>query len=126
VAGHTLEGDEFELALEAKEGVAATALRGNDAVVILDIEVTPELEAEGLARDLVRLVQNERRERGLDVTDRIALQLSAPASVREAIEPFEHYVAEQVLASSIEWTDAELATRGKVGDETVTFDFAVG
>ena len=52
------------------------------AVVALDIEVTPELQAEGLARDLVRMVQQARKDADLDVTDRIALSLSLPPSSR--------------------------------------------
>jgi hypothetical protein len=49
-------------------------LRTNDAVAVLDVEVTPELAAEGRARDLVRLVQQARKDAGLEVTDRISLR----------------------------------------------------
>ncbi|MEL6981146.1 MAG: isoleucine--tRNA ligase, partial [Actinomycetota bacterium] len=78
VADHRLTPDEFELALDPLDGVAAAALPGNDAVVVLDTELTPELEAEGRARDLVRLVQQARKDRDLDVTDRIELKLALP------------------------------------------------
>jgi isoleucyl-tRNA synthetase len=46
--------------------------------VVLDCKVTPELEAEGIARDLVRVIQQARREKGLDVSDRIRLTIDAP------------------------------------------------
>ena len=52
----------------------ATTLPSNTGVVVLDTDLTPELEAEGLARDLVRLVQQARRDAGLNVSDRIALR----------------------------------------------------
>jgi isoleucyl-tRNA synthetase len=125
VGGHTLEGDEFELALDAKEGVAAAPLRDNDAVVSLDVELTPELEAEGLARDLVRAVQNERRERGLDVTDRIALRLHGPDELRSTLEPLDGYVAEQVLATTVGWVDEDLGTSAELSGTRITFDFSV-
>ena len=72
-----LQPDEFDLALVPLDGVAAAPLPGNSAIVVLDTETTPELEAEGHARDLVRLVQQERRDRDLDVTDRISLTVSS-------------------------------------------------
>ena len=71
VGGHTLQPDEYELALESPDDVVAAALRSNDAVVTLDTDVTPELEAEGLARDVVREIQNARKAEDLVVTDRI-------------------------------------------------------
>ena len=71
VAGYTLAEDEYELALESPDDVVAAALRSNDAVVTLDTEVTPELAAEGLARDIVREIQNARKAEDLVVTDRI-------------------------------------------------------
>ena len=57
VAGQVLAPGEYELALESPEGVTAAALRSNDAVVTLDTVVTPELAAEGLARDVIRAVK---------------------------------------------------------------------
>jgi isoleucyl-tRNA synthetase len=106
VAGHTLEPDEYELALQASDGAAAAALRSNDAVVVLDTELTPELESEGLARDVVRLVQNARKDDDLVVTDRIEISIEAASdSVRAAIERWSDYVAEQVLAVSLELGD---------------------
>jgi isoleucyl-tRNA synthetase len=94
-------------------------------VVDLDIEVTDELEAEGRARDLVRLVQNARREAGLHVADRIALRLGLPDSVRPAIETHGDDLAEQVLAVSVDFVDDDLDHRGKLAGEPVSFAFTV-
>ena len=52
---------------------------------MLDTAVTPELAAEGLARDVVRVVQQARRDAGLDVSDRIALVVDAPARSATAV-----------------------------------------
>ena len=68
-----------EYALETVAGSAdagsATGLLPRGGFVVLDTDVTPELAAEGLARDLVRAVQQARRDAGLDVSDRIALTI---------------------------------------------------
>ena len=102
VGGHVLQPDEYGLALESPEGVAAASLRSNDAVVTLDTIVTPELEAEGLARDIVREIQNARKAEDLVVTDRIAVSIDvASDTASAAIGAHEGYIAEQVLATSI-------------------------
>ena len=62
----------------------AVAMLPGGGFVILDCAVTPELAAEGLARDVVRAVQQARRDAGLEVSDRIALQLGGDESVRRS------------------------------------------
>ncbi|CAN5603425.1 isoleucine--tRNA ligase [soil metagenome] len=104
VAAQTLTEGEFELALEPREGVAAAPLRGSDAVVELDVEVTDELAAEGMGRDLVRIVQQARKDEGLVVTDRIDLRLLMPAALADAIEPHMSWIADQVLGVSTDVT----------------------
>ena len=59
----------------ARRRTRATGMLPGGGFVVLDTAVTPELEAEGVARDLVRAVQQARRDAGLDVSDRIALSL---------------------------------------------------
>ncbi|MDX6522499.1 MAG: isoleucyl-tRNA synthetase [Gaiellales bacterium] len=67
----TLQPDEFELRTRAREGFAVKD--GDGFAVALDTEITPELALEGEARDLIRAIQEMRREAGLQVTDRIRL-----------------------------------------------------
>jgi len=96
-----LEG-EYTLRLVAADGAAAATLGGGDGVVLLDTEVTPLLEAEGLARDLVRAVQQARREAGLDVSDRIELTLGGlPGDIAAAVEAHRAFVAGETLALSV-------------------------
>ena len=76
-AASSCDEGEYSLRLVATDPSRATTLPANTGVVVLDIELTPELEAEGVARDLVRLVQQARRDAGLHVSDRIALRRSA-------------------------------------------------
>ena len=86
------------LQLSPRDGITAAALSTNDVVLALDTEVTPELEAEGIARDFVRLVQQARKDAGLHVSDRIALQVEGDAAAVEALQTHRGYVEEQVLA----------------------------
>ncbi len=102
VGAHELEPGEFELALHAPDGVTAGALPGNDAVVVLDTEVTAELEAEGVARDIVRLVQEARKTEDLVVTDRIGVVVDVPEDLRPAVETHRRYIMEQVLATTLD------------------------
>jgi len=77
VDGVALEAGEYELTLEAggvAEGTAIALLRAG-GFTLLDTTTTPELEAEGLARDVIRAVQDTRKAAGFDVSDRIRLQL---------------------------------------------------
>jgi isoleucyl-tRNA synthetase len=125
VAGHTLAAGEFDLALTAPEGAATAALRGNDAVVNLDVEVTDELRAEGTARDLIRLVQQARKDADLAVTDRIRLTVQVPGAIRAAIETHRATVAEAVLATELVLTDEAQAVTGSLEDRAVSFSVAV-
>ena len=74
---------------------------------MLDIDLTPDLEAEGVARDLVRLVQQARRDAGLHVSDRIALTLGLPDTIRAQIAPFTALITEPTLAVSLEFAAGE-------------------
>ena len=84
-AGITLLEGEFTEKVVAADPTGTVALPGNTGLVVLDTVVTPELAREGLARDLVRLVQQARRDAGLAVADRIALILDAPEAVVDAV-----------------------------------------
>ena len=86
--------------------------------VILDTEVTPDLAAEGLARDVVRAVQQARRDAGLQVSDRIALSLSGDAEVTAAVQTHAELIKSETLATSLSIDDgqaAESTTTATVG-----------
>jgi isoleucyl-tRNA synthetase len=84
--GVALEEGEYELKLEASGTASGSALALLPAggFLLLDTEVTPELEAEGLARDVIRAVQDARKAAGLEVSDRISLSLAASDGESEA------------------------------------------
>jgi isoleucyl-tRNA synthetase len=116
-AGVRLLPGEYDERLVSADPGAAAALPGGDGLVVLDTEVTPELAAEGVARDVVRLVQQARRNAGLDVSDRIALTLDAPPPTLEAVRTHERFVAGEVLATAVEYAAVpEPVHTGDVGD----------
>jgi isoleucyl-tRNA synthetase len=82
---------------------AIAALPGNSGLVVLDTEVTAELAAEGLAKDVVRLVQQARREADLDVSDRIELTMDGPAEVLDAVRAHQEFLAGEVLATAVRY-----------------------
>ncbi len=101
VAGQQLASEEYDLTLAPAEGVIAAPLPGNDAIVVLDTEMTPALLAEGTARDVVRAVQNHRKEAGLEVTDRISLLVQGSDEVLDAVRSNAVWIGEQVLATEL-------------------------
>jgi isoleucyl-tRNA synthetase len=101
VGGVVLEAGEYTLDLVASGDQASAGLGAHAGVIALDIEVNDELEVEGRARDLVRLVQQARREADLDVSDRIELTVSAPEPWIAAIEAHRELIAAETLATSV-------------------------
>ena len=104
-----LEAGEYTLELVAEDDKASAGLSSHAGVVALDIDVTPELEVEGRARDLVRLIQQARRDAALDVSDRILLTIAADDAWLEAVTAHESLIARETLATSIvtERTDTD-------------------
>ena len=111
VGGVTLEPGEFDFRLVSAGDGAVATLKLSDGVVVLDTVVTPELEREGIARDLVRQVQQARREAGLDVSDRISLVVTAPQAVIDAFTAHRDLVMGETLATAAE---AELGSADEV------------
>lgn len=122
IAGQTLNADEFELRLVLKDGNAGQALPDNTAVVVLDTQVRPELEREGIARDFVRVIQQKRKDSGFDVSDRISVVYASDSDVvLQALSEYAAYVKEQVLATSFAQTENLTGDTEEVGDAKVTF-----
>ncbi len=74
--------------------------------IALDIELTSELIEEGIARELINRLQNLRKSSGLDITDRICVQIVRNDAINAAVEHCSDYIASQVLANSITLVDS--------------------
>ncbi|MFP3854862.1 MAG: DUF5915 domain-containing protein, partial [Anaerolineales bacterium] len=94
--------DEIEIRLEPREGFSAVGESGY--VAALDTEVTDDLLKEGLAREVVRRVQDLRKEADYEVEDRIRLELRASGKLKEALESHKDYVRQETLAGAWEMT----------------------
>ncbi len=97
VGSVVLEPGEYTLELVASSDKASAPLTSHAGVIALDVEVTEELEIEGRARDLVRLVQQARREADLDVSDRIELTITASEPWISAVSTHERLIAPRRL-----------------------------
>ena len=87
--------------------------------IALDIELTPELIEEGIARELINRLQNLRKSSGLDITDRICVQIVRNDAINAAVEHCSDYIASQVLANSITLVDS-LADGTAIEDMNIT------
>ena len=115
-AGIELFPEEYEQRLVATDPAATAALPGGGGLVVLDTVVSPELADEGVARDLVRVVQQARKDAGLDVSDRIVLTLDVPEVVGGAVRTHEAFVAGETLADKVEYGEVDGSSDGVVGD----------
>ncbi|WP_199489386.1 MULTISPECIES: isoleucine--tRNA ligase [unclassified Meiothermus] len=102
IEGQTIALSPDELLLEALSPAGYEALEDRGYVAALEVRVDEELFLEGLARELIRLVQQARKEMGLQVSDRIHLSYQAEGKYAEALARFGQRLAEETLALSLE------------------------
>ncbi|MBD0860100.1 isoleucine--tRNA ligase [Gordonia sp. zg691] len=102
--GIELHDGEFTRRLVAVEPDSTAELPGGAGLVVLDTTVTPELEAEGWAKDRVRELQDARRNLGLDVSDRITVRLVVPAERLDWAQTHAGLIAGEVLAVQFDVT----------------------
>jgi len=95
VGDKILEADEVEIGFEGKEGFD---VQGEDGfVVVLDTKITEELKYEGYAREIIRYVQEMRKQSGYEVYERIYLQVKAEGELEEAVTQFADYIKKETL-----------------------------
>ncbi|HEY3979242.1 MAG TPA: isoleucine--tRNA ligase [Streptosporangiaceae bacterium] len=100
--GVVLRPGEFSIDTVVADGAGATATLPGGGFILLDTAVTPELAAEGLARDVIRAVQQARRTAGLDVSDRIALAVAGTEAALAAVAAHRDLIAAETLATGLD------------------------
>ena len=99
LCGYPLVAEDVEIITEDMPG---WLVANNGTITIaLDIELTPALIEEGIARELINRIQNLRKSSGLEITDRIAVRLENKAEIAAAVTNCNEYIASQVLATSL-------------------------
>ena len=116
VGGQELLDGEYALELVAEDDKASAGLANGGGVVALDVDVTEELEVEGRARDLVRLIQQARRDADLDVSDRIELSIAASELWIEAAITHERLISAETLATKV---STEMVQNDESGEPTI-------
>lgn len=106
IGGVALESNDIQFTFTAEKDWAGIADRGTQ--VALDTRITPELQLEGMARDIIRQVQDQRKNSNLEMEDRIVLHLGTDSEkLKEAIEAHRDYIAAETLVK--EWSNTPLA-----------------
>lgn len=102
--GHTIAQNDVEIIAEDVAGWQVANI--GKLTVALDINITEELKKEGLSRELINRIQNLRKEKGFEVTDRIKVTLAQNTEIQEAVKDNLSYICTEILADSLEFNDA--------------------
>ena len=113
----TINGEDIEIITDEIPGYEIAG-KGS-LTVALDITITPELKAEGSARELVNRIQTIRKESGFDLMDRITVSLNENADLQPAFIQFKEYICREILADSLEFVPHSEGIRIEVNDATL-------
>lgn len=116
VAGHELQDDEYELVLDPHAKESAKNLPSNDGLVMFDLNIDRELLLEGMARDVIRLIQQSRKDKDFDISDNIKLEYRTSGDLSEAINMHKNLIQEQTLSSLHESQEGDFAFSENIAD----------
>jgi isoleucyl-tRNA synthetase len=120
IAGMILGPEDFELRLQTKEGAVAEPFDSWRGVAVLDTKIYPELQAEGWARDFVRIVQTTRKKADFKVTDRINIAASVAPDLLQALVEYSPDIKRETLAVGFDlFTNEFLADTAGTIEETI-------
>ena len=124
VEGKKVELNSEKVIVERSEKDDLKVLNDGTLTVGLDSKVTDELKKEGYVRDLIRGIQNQRKENGYNVTDRITIQLSGDSDLEAAFKMFSDFISNETLATSITWA-ASLSNANEVEADDKQWSFLI-
>ena len=104
VQGYEISSDDVEIF--TKDIPGWTVVSEGKMTVALDLTLTEELKSEGIAREFINRIQNLRKEKGLDLTDRISIELEEKSPFKAEITNNSTYISEEVLCNKIEFVNS--------------------
>ena len=120
----SLDQEDIQVRLQAKPGWAAA--QGKGCVVVLNTEVTPKLEREGWARDLIRAIQSQRKELGFRFTDRIHVRLATDSvDMRRAVEENRDTVMTETLTTDFGFVENAAGSVHEIGPANISLDIKI-
>ena len=117
IAGEKLLPEEYSLILKPRATTGAKPLTNNQGMIWLDLAITKELENEGIARDIIRLVQQARKNAGFDVSDRIKLELKSNFDLTAVLTMYGKLISEQTLSEFTTGFNADYKTQVPLFDQ---------
>jgi isoleucyl-tRNA synthetase len=115
-----LQQDEFSLALQPKNVKAAKSLTDNQTLILLDLVISPELHNEGIARDLVRSIQQARKDANFAMNDRIFLEITGLPELMNIIGQYSNFITEQTLSEFANAFQADYLTNIELDTNLIT------
>ncbi|MFM7703106.1 MAG: DUF5915 domain-containing protein, partial [Alphaproteobacteria bacterium] len=114
ICDEILENDDFEIKLSTKNiddsKFSIISLPSNDYLVMLNIEITEDLESEGIARDIIRAIQQNRKDAMLNITDRINVKIySSNSKILENAKRNQQFISSQTLIDNLEISANKIA-----------------
>jgi isoleucyl-tRNA synthetase len=120
IDGETLVLDLTDFEIQAQDIPGWLVANENGLTVALDVTISAELKAEGLAREIVNRVQNLRKESAFDVTDRIHVRIDTTAQIQAAITAHKTYICTEVLANDIQFETLDIPKTEEIEAEADT------
>ncbi len=120
--GGAVDLDSESIVVQRFEKENMKVLNEGSLTVALDSEITEELLKEGAVRDIIRSIQSLRKDRGLQVTDRIILYLDGNEWFRSAVEAYEDHLVQETLTETIQWLKRESSVSIEIGNGVCSVD----
>lgn len=121
VAGYELQPNEFEIKVEVIGNFKGKSTSDNSAVVLLDTTITPELKIEGIVRDFIRAIQENRKNKDFNVSDRITIKyFTTSDEIKSGVQKFESEISNTTLATEISLAQSPLSEN--VEDTDLTYE----
>ncbi|BFD46438.1 MAG: isoleucine--tRNA ligase [Rickettsia endosymbiont of Sergentomyia squamirostris] len=124
IAGEQLNEDEFSLVLQPKNVKGTKSLANNHGLILLDLDITKELYEEGIARDLVRFIQQARKDANFAISDRIFLEIIGEPNFMLIVQQHSQFILEQTLSEFASNVTPDYMTNIELDSDIITIRLA--